>query len=101
MSEGVLLTLRFDKPGFFVNDARVTVDLNGERIYDGSFLSGFEVSRSVLPGEHWADFAIESGPLRRTRRYRIAVPSSRGLVATVRYSRMWGNFKKQPLYAPY
>jgi hypothetical protein len=100
-SEGVLLTVTFPRPGFFINDARVTVELNGQQWFDGSFLNGFEGSTAVQPGNHVLDLAIEFGPLRRKRRYTIPVPPARGLTVALAYSRLWGNFTKKPLLTPY
>ncbi len=99
--EGVLLTVSFPRPGFFINDARVTVDLNGQRLLDGSFLNGFECSAAVQPGNHFLDVTIEFGPLRRTRRISVPVPACRGVSVVLAYSRMWGNFTKKPSITPY
>ena len=101
MSSAVLLTVMFEKPGFFLTDVRIVVSVNGQPIYDGSFREGFERTVEVLPGQHFVDTTIELGALKRTRRYPVDVAPARGYTVALSYSRFWGNFTKKPLVTPY
>lgn len=101
MSSGIPLTVMLAKPGFFLTDTRIVVSVNGQTIYDGSFLTGFERTVSVLPGRQFVDAVIEAGPIRRTRRYPIDVAPANGYTVALSYSRMWGGFTKKPLVTPY
>lgn len=90
----------FDKPGFFANDPRVTVEIGDFVLYDGSFRDGFDVSLELPPGDHRVRTAIYVAGL--ARRQDIALPlASRGyrdaaaVEAKLKYSRIWGNFSKK------
>ncbi|MGF1468561.1 MAG: hypothetical protein ACFCGT_20755 [Sandaracinaceae bacterium] len=99
------LRVRFDPPGVFVNDPRLTVRLDDRVVFEGSFRRGFLVSKSVVPGPHVIETQIQLGPsLARTRRYRFDVegqppPGYRGsspsLEARLAYSRFTGNFRRR------
>ena len=92
--------LRFPAPGFFINDPRVVVSLDGRTVYDGSFKDGFDVSLEVEPGPHVVDTTISV--LGASRRQKIPLPLGDGsyrdvqvVEATLSYSRFWGNFTKR------
>lgn len=99
----MLLRVRFDPPGWFANDPRVVVMLDGEPLVDGSFVRGFECAREVAPGRHTLTTAVHlTTTLARRREYTIDVPApaadrehAPGLEARLRYSRLWGNFDKR------
>ncbi|MFK7991747.1 MAG: hypothetical protein AB8I08_37365 [Sandaracinaceae bacterium] len=92
--------LMFDKPGFFLNDPRVTVEVGERVLYDGSLGEGFDVSVELPPGEHQVRTAILIGSL--ARRQDIALPlggpgyrDAAAVEAKLSYSRFWGNFSKK------
>jgi hypothetical protein len=95
------LRIRFDDHGVFSADVRVTVDLDGRRIYDGGFAGGFEIAEEVEPGPHTLKTAIHLALFRRTREYRIEIspPGYRDRAgvyeARLEYSRAWGNFVEE------
>lgn len=90
--EPTRLRILFPHPGFFVNDPRVEVDLDGTRIYEGSFTSGFDHVAVVSPGTHTLVTRIAVGPVLRPKRYTFEIGDAPAYTATLRYSRLWGNF---------
>lgn len=96
----MLLRVRFDPPGWFANDPRVVVTLDGQPVYEGSFVRGFETTVELTPGKHTLATAIHlTDTIARRREYTIETPIERthrehppGLEARLRYSRLWGNF---------
>lgn len=96
------LRVRFDKPGFFLNDPRLVVRIDDRKLYDGSFTEGFDVSLSLVPGRHVLETAIY-GPFGAARVQQIELPLDadsgyRGVPAVeakLRYSRITGNFKRR------
>lgn len=89
------LTIKFDKPGFFLTDVRLVVSLDGAPVHDGSFASGFEVTVQVPPGEHTLETHIDLGVFGRKRRSVLTLSPAAGWVASLSYSRLWGNFSKK------
>lgn len=95
--------LYFPAPGFFLNDPRLVIQLDGRTVYDGSFKSGFDVSVEVQPGPHVVETAIHApiGGLARTQKIELALDADGGyrgipaVDARLEYSRMTGNFKKR------
>jgi hypothetical protein len=71
MNEAVLRVV-FEKPGWFANDPRVVVALDGRTLHDGSFVAGFEMT-----------VELDAGPHRLTTTARLD------------YSRFWGNFARK------
>ena len=95
------LFVHFPRPGFFLADIPVTVIVDGEVVYQGSFLAGFTVAVEVAPGEHVVETAIQLGAFTRRRRISISVAATDEVVtATLSYSRMWGNFEEKVALAP-
>ena len=89
------LTVKFDKPGFLLSDVRLIVLLNGTPVYDGGFASGFEVTVLVPPGRHSLETHIDLGMVGRKRQCALVLPPAGGWVASLSYSRFWGNFSKK------
>jgi hypothetical protein len=89
------LRIVFPRPGFFLNDPRLVITLDGLRVYEGSFVGGVDVELPVAPGPHRIETRIEIGPFARQRLYDLLV-SLEGVrcTATLRYSRLWGNFTR-------
>lgn len=92
------LQITFPRPGFYVTDVRMTVLLDGQVVYDGSFLSGIDLTVPVQPGAHRVTTKIDVGGLGifRTREYDVTVPPGRGTTLHLEYSRFWGNFSRRP-----
>jgi hypothetical protein len=86
-------------PGFFLTDARLTVCLDGYAIYDGSFRSGFDVGGPISPGPHLLTTRLDVDLFSRSREYRFDIAadatSPATWVATLDYSRLWGNFARK------
>jgi len=95
----MLLRVVHPTPGFFLTDARLTVALDGYVIFDGSFRAGFEVGGPITPGPHVLSTRIEMDVLTRAREYRFEIPhgtsDAAAWIATLDYSRLWGNFTKK------
>lgn len=96
------LQVRFEKPGFFLNDPRLEVRLGDRKVYDGSFAAGFDVSVSVPPGRHVLETRIH-GPMGTARRQQIELMlnaeggyrDAAAVCAELKYSRLSGNFKRR------
>ena len=88
------LRVRFDKPGFFIGDVRLTIRLDGAVVYDGSFLSGVDVAFEIAPGPHRLETRIDLGGIGRSRAYDLVLHAPGHWVATLEYSRFWGNFSR-------
>ena len=89
------LRIRFDKPGFFINDPRVEVDFDGVRIYEGSFMSGFDRTVTTSAGHHELVTRITVGPVMRPKRWTFELDEAPRFTITLRYSRFWGNFTRK------
>lgn len=94
-SAALAFTLRFPAPGFFIGDATLTVWLDGQVFYQGSFTSGFEYTVQLAPGPHQVVTQIEMGFIRRSKTYTLHLQPAAHTVATLAYSRFWGNFKSK------
>jgi hypothetical protein len=91
------LRIVFAAPGFFLEDTRMTVLLDGLPIYQGSFTSGMDVCGAVQPGMHRIQTVIGlPAGLSRARSYEISVPPGPGITVLLSYSRFWGNFTRRP-----
>ena len=95
--------LRFAKPGFFLTDAQLTVTLDGNTVYAGSFNEGFETIVEMEPGTHTVKTAVPViGGLEQTQTSTVHLAESSGsgdgthppYALELRYSRLWGNFKR-------
>ena len=96
MNGGIALTVAFPKPGFFLDDCRLTVWLNGHPIYDGSFRSGFETTFPVQPGTHALGVRLTTPIFNREKNYAVTVDVANGYRVELEYSRLWGNFTGSP-----
>lgn len=86
----------FAKPGFFLADTTVELWIDERLGYRGSFRDGFEVWATLEPGPHPMRATIALGPITREQRWTLDVPATGELLAvTLRYSRLWGNFKSK------
>ena len=92
------MRIAFPSPGFFLNDPRVVVHVNGWCAYHGSFKSGFDVRFPVVPGPHLVIAALE-GIVRREKRYSIVAAPGYAVEVWLDYSRTWGNFTDPPRVA--
>ena len=95
----MLLRIRFDDPGWFTNDPRLVITVDGRPVYQGSFRGGMTASIDVPPGPHRIETAIEIIPgIARRQEYTVEVPSdayrqsAAGVEARLKYSRIRGNF---------
>lgn len=88
-----VMRIVFPPPGLFITDTRMTLQLDGQPVYDGSFKSGMDVSVEVTPGPHRLESRLELGALARTRAWDVAVDAEQ-VTVQIAYSRLWGNFKK-------
>lgn len=97
----IRLQVRFDDPGFFVNDPRITVRVDGQLIHDGSFRGGFVASAPIETTQPIIETTIEIGPLSRSKRIAVQLEVPRGeqgevvWEARLKYSRFWGNFSSR------
>lgn len=96
----MLFRLSFPEPGFFLNNARLVVTLDGRSLFDGSLGDGFDVSLNLDPGSHTLETAL--GYLGSWRRQQISLDLSRDsyrdvteVRARLHYNRLAGNFKRR------
>jgi hypothetical protein len=73
-------------------DANVTVHIDGSRAYTGSFKKGFDVKFPIVAGRHSLSFGIQI----RSRVIDIEIYPEHTHTITLKYSRAWGNFTKNP-----
>jgi hypothetical protein len=79
----------------FAADARIEIELDGERIATGSFLEGFQATVHCVPGLHTLTTSTTAMAV-ITRRRSYPVELRAGAYSIVlRYSRFWGNFTKE------
>lgn len=92
----MLVHLVFLPPGFFAVDFPVTVSVDGVEHYRGSFVRGFSLELALEPGHHEVTTRIGTGFLSKERKLALTIDPlvTDPLVATLTYSRMWGNFEK-------
>jgi hypothetical protein len=86
----------FPPPGFFVNDPRVTIHVNGWCAYAGGFASGIDVKFPVVPGALTVTTRIEVLGIGREKVYSTMAVHGHALELMLEYSRMWGNFTGTP-----
>lgn len=91
-----VLRITWPRPGFFLNDCRFVILLDRYVVYDGSFLSGMDMTFPVQSGWHTVDTQIHLGPITRSKNYSVEVPPGRGVTLLLEYSRLWGNFVSKP-----
>ena len=91
------LRIVFPAPGFFINDTRVSLSVNGAPVYEASFKQGFDWWREVPPGQYVVVATI-AAPLgfSRTKTYTLDVRPGLTTIAVLAYSRLWGNFEDRP-----
>ncbi len=99
--ETTTLTVMFRPPGGFLTDTRLVVSLDGAAIYDGSFTSGFERQGPITPGVHRLETLIDAGIVQRRKHYTFEITPARAWLATLDYSRFWGNFARKLELWPY
>ncbi|MBX3228639.1 MAG: hypothetical protein KIT84_08305 [Labilithrix sp.] len=87
------LRVVFPKPGFFILDVPVTLTVNGVVAFTGSFMQGFDWWAPLPPGFHTVQTSI--GGL-RNKTFTFGVQEATTTIATLEYSRFWGNFKETP-----
>lgn len=85
----------FPGPGFFLNDPRVIVHVNGWCAYHGGFLSGFDVRFPVVPGPHLVIATLDA-LVRREKRYTVPAYAGYAVEVFLEYSRWWGTFTDAP-----
>jgi len=92
------LRVVFPAPGFFLNDARVTIAVDGWPVHEASFKQGFDWWAEMAPGRHVVVASI-GAPLgfSRTKRYALEVRPGLTTIAVLGYSRLWGNFDDRPV----
>lgn len=89
-------------------DTNVDVFLDGQYIGRGSFNRGIELQTTTTPGSHTLELgadvlnvgvtiisAFSTSAFRKTWKLPLAMAGLGERVATLRYSRAWGNFKLQ------
>ncbi len=86
--------LVFPRPGFFLNDVRALLTLDGALVYDGGFLAGIDVVVEATPGPHKLESVLDLGLFKRRRAWDVEVPAT-GCDVGIVYSRFWGNFSKK------
>lgn len=89
------LRIIFPKPGFFINDPRVRITINGHPATEQSFMQGFDWWTPMQPGFHYVEVAIVT-LVTRSRMYNVEVRSGCSTEVVLDYSRMWGNFDSAP-----
>lgn len=92
--------LRFPAPGFFLNDPRLVVELDGRTVFDGAFKDGFDVSLDVAPGDHTIATAVYllGAARRQSIPLALGAPGYRDVPAVearLSYSRLSGNFDRK------
>jgi hypothetical protein len=85
----------FPSPGFFINDPRLTVLVNGWCAYDASFKSGFDVRFPVTPGPYLIVTRINA-LVSREKRYTVIAHEAHAVEIWLEYSRFWGNLTGTP-----
>lgn len=98
------VNLVFPAPGFFVTEARLVVRLAELELYEGSFTTGFESELELSPGRYVLDTQIDGPMLGRAQHLDLVLEPDDVksgyrhvpfVVATLRYSRLFGAFKRQ------
>jgi hypothetical protein len=87
---GAWMRIVFPSPGFFLNDPRLTVHVNGWCAYDGSFKTGFDVRFPVAPA-HYLLIAQLHTLVPREKRFPVVAHPGHAVEVWLEYSRFWGN----------
>jgi hypothetical protein len=92
-----VLRVIFPQPGFFIGDTRISLAVNAYPVLDASFTQGFDWWAEMPPGVHNVETTIHS-PLGfgRKKSYQLEVRPGLVTIATLEYSRMWGNMTGAP-----
>jgi hypothetical protein len=89
--------VHFPKPGFFFGDATVELWIDERLGYRGGFRDGFEVWADLAHAPHTMRASIALGPIHRQKYWQLVLPAADDdgghVDVTLRYSRLWGNFK--------
>jgi hypothetical protein len=96
---GAWMRIVFPAPGFFINDPRLTVLVNGWCAYDASFKSGFDVRFPVVPGPCLVMTRLDAGLVAREKRYNVVAQHGYAVEVWLEYSRFWGNLSDAPRIA--
>jgi hypothetical protein len=86
----------FPPPGFFLNDPRFTVLVNGWCAYDAGFKSGFDVRFPVVPGPCLVQTRLDIGLISREKSYSVIASEGYAIEVFLEYSRFWGNLTDSP-----
>ncbi len=89
------MRVAFPSPGFFLNDPRVLVHVNGWCAYAGGFKSGFDLRFPVVPGPYLVVATLDA-LVRREKRYSVTATAGCAVEVWLEYSRMWGTFTDTP-----
>jgi len=91
------LRIVFPAPGFFLNDTRLRVTVDGYPALDASFTQGFDWWTEAQPGVHAVETSI-AAPLgfARKKSYQLEVRPGLVTLAVLEYSRIWGNLTDAP-----
>ncbi len=88
-----MLHVVFPRPRLFFGDPSLRISLDDEAIYDGSFKAGVHEEIAVTPGAYELATVIEVGAgLVRCQTWTVEIGDAEAYTATLRYSRLWGNF---------
>ena len=86
----------FPPPGFFLNEPRVRIDVDGYPMAQLGFQSGFDWWTPIQPGWHRVTVTLVTPLLNRSQTYTVEVRPSCSTEIVIDYSRMWGNFTGSP-----
>jgi hypothetical protein len=92
------MRIALPSPGFFLNDPRISITVNGWTAYAGSFRSGFDVRFPVVPGPYLI-IATLHAIVTRDKRYSVTAAPGHAVEVWLDYSRIWGNFTDAPRIA--
>src|SRR4051812_45799634 len=97
----MLLRIRFDGPGWFANDPRLAITVDGTSAYEGAFRGGVITSIEVPSSKHRIGTSIALvGGVARRQEIEVEIPGGgyredgRGIEVLLSYSRLAGNFKR-------
>jgi len=88
----------FVKPRLMLDVAKIVVRIDHAPALEAPFTAGVDATLPVAAGRHSVDVVIDTGLFTRRRRYAIDVSGPTRM--ELRYSRLWGNFKRRALLTP-
>ena len=102
-ARAVQLRIVSPPPGWFLYDARLTVEVADRTVYDGSFMSGFDVKTDVPVRPLVIQTAVFFPGTKLARKQQIPIDltpeggfrDAGAVHVEISYSRFWGNFKKK------